>query len=111
MFADQVWVAWVFRVLAVRGWLHGGGDRWCQDCIHQQSGVSSAVLCCAAVGLGGSGSEGGWEMEDLELPADLGLGAAATAAAAAGAPFVAPTPGEYCELSSCVRVWCAQRRI
>lgn len=46
-------------------------------------------------GLGGDGSEGGWEMEDLELPADLGLDTAATAAAAAGAPFVAPTPGEF----------------
>lgn len=41
----------------------------------------------------GDGEEGGWEMEDLELPADLGLEAAGAAAAAGAGPFVAPTPG------------------
>ncbi|KAF6256969.1 COPI alpha subunit C-terminus-domain-containing protein [Scenedesmus sp. NREL 46B-D3] len=46
-------------------------------------------------GLGGEGEgeEGGWEMEDLELPADLGLESAGAAAAAGAGPFVAPPPG------------------
>lgn len=52
------------------------------------------VIVHAGLGGAGSGDEGGWEMEDLELPADLGLDTSAAAAATAGAgPFVAPTPG------------------
>jgi hypothetical protein len=60
----------------------------------------------AGLGGGGEGSEGGWEMDDLELPADLGLDAATgrggdgDGGAAAG-PFVAPTPGAC----FCACVW------
>ncbi|KAI7840084.1 hypothetical protein COHA_006214 [Chlorella ohadii] len=47
-------------------------------------------------GIGGEeGGEGGWEMEDLEIPADVAAEVAASAAAGPGegAQFVAPTPG------------------
>lgn len=57
----------------------------------------------AAGGYSGDGAggdeDGGWDMEDLELPADLGLSAAAAAAGSAGGapgtggPFVAPSQG------------------
>ncbi|KAJ9518428.1 hypothetical protein QJQ45_018452 [Haematococcus lacustris] len=42
---------------------------------------------------GEAGEEGGWDMEDLELPADVVAEAAAAAASSASGPFVAPAPG------------------
>ncbi|GBF89236.1 coatomer subunit alpha [Raphidocelis subcapitata] len=48
-------------------------------------------------GLGGSGDgDGGWDVDDLELPADLGIDAAAAAASGAAGdegPYLAPAPG------------------
>lgn len=44
-------------------------------------------------GAGGEGGSEGWEMEDLDLPADVVAEAAAAAAGGAAAPFTAPAPG------------------
>ncbi|PNW73616.1 hypothetical protein CHLRE_13g565850v5 [Chlamydomonas reinhardtii] len=44
-------------------------------------------------GMGGEGGSEGWEMEDLDLPADVVAEAAAAAAGGAAAAFIAPAPG------------------
>lgn len=51
----------------------------------------------AGLGGGSEGGEGGWEMEDLEIPADV---AAEAAVAETSSMFVAPTAG-----ASAANVW------
>ncbi|KXZ51367.1 hypothetical protein GPECTOR_13g856 [Gonium pectorale] len=48
-----------------------------------------------ALDQGGEAGSEGWEMEDLDLPADVVAEAQATAAGGAAAPFTAPAPGPY----------------
>lgn len=47
----------------------------------------------ALEGIGGEGGSEGWDMEDLDIPADVVAEAQAAAAATGSAPFVAPAPG------------------
>ncbi|EFJ41149.1 hypothetical protein VOLCADRAFT_77684 [Volvox carteri f. nagariensis] len=71
--------------------LEGAG--WGADELDLGIGAENGEAEDALEGIGGEGGSEGWEMEDLDLPADVVAEAAAAAAGGAAAPFSAPAPG------------------
>ncbi|GLI66143.1 hypothetical protein VaNZ11_009877 [Volvox africanus] len=71
--------------------LEGAG--WGADELDLGMGAENGEAEDVLEGVGGEGGSEGWEMEDLDLPADVVAEAAAAAAGGAAVPFTAPAPG------------------
>ncbi|XP_078428727.1 coatomer subunit alpha-1-like [Wolffia australiana] len=74
---------------AATGW--GGADEENLDVVAEE--LRPVAEPGGEAGEEGGEEEGGWDMEDLELPADVATPKGAAAVGAGGALFVAPAPG------------------